>query len=665
MSGFGIGVNALRAAAQRINMAGDNIANAGTEGYHAKTADVVVLPGPSIGGVRIGEGCEVVDITRIRNRMVEASLLANLQVSERLSVEVNVLDQLEMLFNEPSDSGLDARLGAFFDSVEQLAAQPESVVLREQVVQDAQSVCMMFRRLDDGLASILDTLRDTAGTLVDQVNALTRTIADFNKQIKSIEAGGTSAPGLKDKRDQCITELAKLVNLGTYEAEYGVVNVSCSGALLVSGGESSAVELVQTEDGLHLSRAGSTGHEMGVMEGQLAGVLEMGNSVVPDYRQAVDDLANGLRRAMNMIHTTSLGLDGRFRQLAGSTDLTTDVPLSELGYGVPTDTAAKLVINVEDDSTGVVTQYELTLDTTEPGSVFVGSLRDAVNTGVAHVSANIVGGAIVLQADPGHSFGFATPYDPNPAGPGDITAADPTTPMILDDYTGESDLVYEFSFLNDGEIGTDAIDIQITVSEPAGTVLRTFTQQIDDTYDPGDAVDLENGLKYTLSQGNVSAGDGFSFTAHTSTDPGGLLDVLGLNTFFDGVGGGDIHVADRIEETPELLGGALREMPGDNHRFLAMADVRYARLMRGGTATLDEDYRALLSDVATNLNSRSLQLQNQGQLVLNLENQRDSISGVSVDEEMVNLLQSQTLYTAALKFIQATDEILTDLINIL
>jgi len=663
MAGFTIGVNAIRTATQLIDMAGDNIANANTPGYHVKRADVVPVIGPQTSLGRIGLGSAVEDVTRVRNELIEKALLMHTQTKERLAQEIGVLDQLELLFTEPSDMGLDARLGEFFDSVTRLAADPSDPTLREAVVQKASSVTDAFQHLDEGFDAVADDLLVATEYVVNQVNALAERIAALNGQIKSVETSGISAPGLKDTRDQLISQLAELINISVYEADYGVANVSCAGTLLVDENRSSPIRMIQEDGQVVIAAVGGIGHRIPVREGRLAGLVESINNVVPRYQAELDELADAFRRQVNLVHTTAIGAAGRFHSLEGANALLTDDPLSDLGYGVPAGTSERLVINVEDESTGEITQYELTLDTTQAADAFLISLRDAINASVGHVTASISEGKIHLDADEGYAFDFAIPYDPDPAEAGDITALNPTSPSVLDAYTGDADLSYGFTFLDGSEIGTDAITIQIEVRDSGGSLLRTLTRQIDADYDPGGAIELENGLRFTLSAGNVAAGDGFSFVAYESMDTAGVLDALGLNTLFNGLGAGQIEVAQRVYDDPLNLAGALRPMEGDNHRFLDLAAVRLEQVLASGTAAFDEYYRALVSNIATTRNTRSVAYENQQQLCKDLENRRDSVSGVSVDEEMVRIVQGRTLYQGALKYISVVSGLLEDLMG--
>ena len=665
MSGFSIGLNALRTAMELMYIAGDNIANANTPGYHAKRAYVVPEIGSTNGIYVQGLGSSVMDVSRLRNELIERSLLAYTQVEATLGQESAALSHLESLFGEPDTNGLDAQLGGFFESVAALAADPNDPVLRQDVVQKADSVCNLFRMTDAELATMADSTRTEAESTVAEINNLTQQIAELNLQIQMAEAGGDSAPSLEDARDQLISQLADLINVTTHDAGFGVVNVSCAGTLLVDGVHNLELQTVVNDGVLSAVASGGVGQSISVREGKLAGILYVANELLPRFSTMLDDLANAFRRSVNLVQTTGLGASGRFHTLEGLNPFLSDTPVSELGYGVAAGTDEKLVINVEDESTGEITQYELPLDTTQAADVFLTDLRDAINAGVNHVSAEIVDGRLNLQAEDGYAFDFATPYDPNPAESGDITATDPTSPTVVDAYTGETDLEYSVSFLTGGEIGTDGITIQVSVNEPSGPVLRTFTRTIDDGYDPGDPIELENGLKLCLSAGNVSAGDSFSFTAHASTDTAGVLDALGLNVFLTGQGAGAIQVAERIHQNPLALASGISELPGDNQKLLELHDVSTEKLLLGGTATLNEHWRSMVGEVATEASTRSGQYENVQKLVTNLQDQRDSVSGVSTDEETIAIARSQSIYQGIVKYMGVLNDMMNMLFDLL
>jgi len=111
------------------------------------------------------------------------------------------------------------------------------------------------------------------------------------------------------------------------------------------------------------------------------------------------------------------------------------------------------------------------------------------------------------------------------------------------------------------------------------------------------------------------------------------------------------------------LAAAQRNMPGDNHKLLDLLTVRNAPLMSQGTRTLADYYRSVVADVAIQKTTKMVQQNAEGQQITTLENRRDSASGVSIDEEMLTIMQTRRIYEGALKYIKALNDLLTALVN--
>jgi len=666
MSGFSTGLSAIRTAQQLIDLAANNIANANTPGYHARRAKVVADLGSIVDGAQRSGGVRIEDVTLLRDGLIEQTLLASLQTRERLAEEVGVLSHLEALFVEPSEYGLDARLGDFFESLSGLAANPADPLLRQQVVQCASVVCDALNRLDAELRVMGDRAEETVDFSLQHVNELSRKIADLNVQIKATETAGAVAAGLRDERDQLVTELAGLVNVSTFADDFGVVNISLAGTLLVDEGHVNELAVRRAGDQIQVVYADDTAAVVEVNNGQVAGVLNVMNDLVPRYREALDELANGLRRSVNRIHSTGLSPSGRFHELSGLHAFSTnDVAFAATGYGVAAGAAERLVINVEEEATGEITPVELTLDTTQGAADFLAALADAVNAGVDHVSASVQEGRLVLSAETGYAFGFATPYDPNPAQAGDITDPDPTAPEVMGRYTGAQDEAYTVTFLNGGRVGQDDLSLQIAVRDRDGTLLRTFTRTLPAGADPGQPLLLDNGLRLAFGAGGAAAGDAFSFLARADMDTAGVLDALGLNVLFTGLGAGALRVAPEVLDDPARLATGLGGAAGDNAKVLDLLDLRTERVLGDGTASLAEFYRALLGEVASAHATRAVQLDNQKQLVTTMENRRDAVSGVSVDEEMIRIIEARRIYQGAMRVLQVVNDMLDEMAAII
>ena len=104
--------------------------------------------------------------------------------------------------------------------------------------------------------------------------------------------------------------------------------------------------------------------------------------------------------------------------------------------------------------------------------------------------------------------------------------------------------------------------------------------------------------------------------------------------------------------------------PGDNGNALAMADLQSLKLLGGGTATFDGFYNGLAADIGVDLNRVSSRLSHQENMIRQLEMRRESVSGVSLDEEMADLVRFQHAYEASARLIRIADEMLETIIGL-
>jgi len=107
------------------------------------------------------------------------------------------------------------------------------------------------------------------------------------------------------------------------------------------------------------------------------------------------------------------------------------------------------------------------------------------------------------------------------------------------------------------------------------------------------------------------------------------------------------------------------DKPGDNGNSIAIANLMGARILNGNTATYDAYYESLIGDVGYEVQQAGAYYEHQSEMVHQLENYRESISGVSIDEEMVNLVKYQNAYQAAAKLISTADEMMQTVLNMI
>jgi flagellar hook-associated protein 1 FlgK len=175
-------------------------------------------------------------------------------------------------------------------------------------------------------------------------------------------------------------------------------------------------------------------------------------------------------------------------------------------------------------------------------------------------------------------------------------------------------------------------------------------------------VDIENSLNKldTLAQNLMTEVNGLHATGYG-------LDRSTGNDFFTGTASAaGIQVNPLITNDTNLIAAAEGiDKPGDNGNAIAIANLQEALTMSGNTTTFGAYYDSMVSDAGLAVQQATSYYEHQSQMVLQLENYRESISGVSIDEEAVNLIKYQNAYQAAAKLITTADEMMETVLSMI
>lgn len=124
----------------------------------------------------------------------------------------------------------------------------------------------------------------------------------------------------------------------------------------------------------------------------------------------------------------------------------------------------------------------------------------------------------------------------------------------------------------------------------------------------------------------------------------------------------NIAVDPVTQNAPEKIAAATTPEAGDNTNALSLAGLRDAQVISGNT--FGESYSALVSSVgAEKQNSSSLSVQRE-LVVAEIENRRESVSGISLDEEQIDLIRFQQAFAAAANFVRVADEMADIVVNL-
>ena len=167
-----------------------------------------------------------------------------------------------------------------------------------------------------------------------------------------------------------------------------------------------------------------------------------------------------------------------------------------------------------------------------------------------------------------------------------------------------------------------------------------------------EAINDQQKLGHTLdsTEGNLKMGPPMFVT-----DSGGTTDIDASNIKLNIKSLNDIAVSDKADE------------PGNRKNIEAMLALREALLYVGGpnngNLSIDDFYRDIIADFGIDAEESEDRMESHGRIIIELDNKKQSISSVSLDEEMSDMLKFQHAYSASTRFINAIDEMLDVIIN--
>lgn len=156
----------------------------------------------------------------------------------------------------------------------------------------------------------------------------------------------------------------------------------------------------------------------------------------------------------------------------------------------------------------------------------------------------------------------------------------------------------------------------------------------------------------------ITADQGMRFTF--AQDSSGVLGALGLNTFFTGRNAQDIQVNDLLASDPRLLAAATLFAPGDgsNAQRLAALESQIIEGLQGRSLT--DYYNGIVSSVAVKGAAATAGVKATDAIAQSLTAQRESVSGVSLDEETVSLLRLERAFQGAARYTSVVDRLLQE-----
>lgn len=299
--------NAMDAQRMGLDVVGQNLANVNTPGYSRRTLILGELPPTDPRNA--GRGVEVLQVQAQRDRFVEDRLRREQSGAAFTDAQIQSLSALQAGIGLPG-AGLDAKLGAFFDAFNTLANDVTSPTARDGVVAQGKSLAQTFDDLTNRIVAGRTDADNTIRGAVDQINTLASQVAALNNRITG--ANGFDVEALRDQRSVLLTKLSQIAGVTITERADGPVDVAIGqGLALVVGKDSFHLDVSSSlPSGLATISIGGSDITSELNQGQIGGLLEVRDTILPSYTNRLDQLAYDIATQVNALHAGGVDANG-------------------------------------------------------------------------------------------------------------------------------------------------------------------------------------------------------------------------------------------------------------------------------------------------------------------------------------------------------------------
>lgn len=218
------GMNAQQVS---LNTASHNISNSTTEGYSRQRVDLKADLAYTYGGIgQLGTGVKISGVTRMIDDYVTRQIRQEGSSFNQYMTKSETLEQMEIIYNEPSDTGLNFNIAEMFQSWQDLAKNPESLTSKTIVVEKSKTFADTLNQIGSQLDSLSVETENQIDKQYTDMIALAENIDTLNGQIFNVSIKGLTPNDLLDQRDKLLKDLSAITDFSAEFDKYGRVEVS-------------------------------------------------------------------------------------------------------------------------------------------------------------------------------------------------------------------------------------------------------------------------------------------------------------------------------------------------------------------------------------------------------------------------------------------------------
>jgi flagellar hook-associated protein 1 FlgK len=324
MSGFSslnVGAQALFAAQRALDVTGQNVSNANTEGYSRQRVQqsargAAAMPVMFARSDAAAGGVDILGTQRIRDGFLESRAHQEHATYAGLGALSGTYADIEATFGEPSKTGLQSQLSSFWNAWSTVANDPGGSGPRSLLLEQADTLADTVNAFSTQLTQQWSASREQVASTVADVNSMTAEVARLNAAVRSATLNGGAPNELADQRDLLVTRIAEATGATATPDEGGVVNLTLGGRTLVNGIHSQQLQAVGPTS--YPATIGTVGvswlvgdQPATIDSGALSGLLTAVNTTIPGTMSDLDSVAASLADAVNGQQAKGFDRNGR------------------------------------------------------------------------------------------------------------------------------------------------------------------------------------------------------------------------------------------------------------------------------------------------------------------------------------------------------------------
>ncbi|HEX3018401.1 MAG TPA: flagellar basal body rod C-terminal domain-containing protein [Caproicibacter sp.] len=638
--GLFIARSGVRAARANLNITGQNITNANTDGYTRQRVDQSAIPPCEVGGVwassgaTCGNGVAATGTSQLRDAFLDSEYRTQKANSGETTAEIKALYDMEDIFTTTTTASsssksavIDVLSNEYSNFISQLQAltsgksTASESTIREEAKLLATKLNITAKSLDKIRSQQYSNLNDYG---INKANDLIKSIASYNDQIEKAEIAGSTALELKDQRNLALDQLSQYVGIKVTETPKDI------GA-------------GRTVDEMSVCLADEDGNPLKV-DGQTYTLVD-GKSYAKftATQDAKNEDGSSNTGSFQITHIRLSGLtDDGATFTANSGTVTNPSPATDSTYYFQIGDNAPQSIQIQ-----------------TPTGTSLAALKGLVDTAISHnsalagkISTNVVGDHLAFTTSGGNTLSITSA--PTSLSPDNVLNMDG---MKNDDLKSGSFSGYLKLLNESGEYDT--------LSGNATTTMRGigyYSQLLDSiAQNLASAVNAVNGTNDASDNKPLFTKDGTNASGVTAEN------IQLSSKWVDGyltMSKIPPHAGDSTATSYSNITAMITALTNTTQNLksthMVLGVDKGITIFNG---TLEKAFASVSTMLGQDVSSVQSTNNTNSSLLNNIDSSRQEISSVSIDDEAIDMVQFNQALSASSRFMTAVDECLQTIIN--